>query len=206
MPVQASVPADQPVPSACAAIVLAGGESLRFGTDKTRAAVGGTPLLELVLGAVAAARDRAGNPLDEVLVVGPWAPPGYRHLVEPDRFGGPLAALAFGLGQISAPGAIVLAADHPTIEPALLALLTSRSADGGDAVVPMRDGRPEPLVAWYRSSVAVTAERLVASGRRSMMGLLDEIDTRRVDEAQWRVVDPTGRSFADVDTPDDLPN
>jgi molybdenum cofactor guanylyltransferase len=187
-----------------AVVVLAGGRSERFGADKTRAEVAGVGLLERVLDAVG----RMEPSVDEVFVVGPWAPPGVRHLAEPDRFGGPLAAMSFGLGEITAPTVLVLAADHPGLEPSLLAVLVDRlGADrGATAVVPIRAGRREPLVAAYRRSIGHVAREVLAQGQRSMHALLDADDVSVVElvEDDWRVVDPEGRSFADIDTRDDF--
>lgn len=182
-----------------AAVVLAGGASERFGSDKTQYVVDGRSLLDRVVDAVA--------PLvDELLVVGPWAPAGRRHVLEPERYEGPLAGLAFGLRQVAAPSVLVLAADHPSVEPALVQLLLGRLAGGAaDAVVPQRNGRPEPLVAAYRTTVAAdAAERLLATGVRRLTALVEALDVLLLPEDGWRTADPDGRSFHDIDTPADL--
>ncbi len=184
-----------------AALVLAGGEARRFGSDKTRETLGGLTILERVLESV--------RPLvDSVTVVGPWAPPGCGRIVEPSPRQGPLAAVAFGVGVVTAEWVLVLGGDHPFLVPELLSMLVARSVELGDAadgVVPVCDGRPEPLVACYRtSSVASAAARLVAAGERRLGALLEEITVDWVDEESWRPVDPQGASFRDVDTPADL--
>ena len=179
-----------------AAVILAGGRSRRFGRDKTREVVGGTAVLERV---IAVARPL----VDEVLVVGSWAPDGVRHVLEPDPGHGPLAGIAFGLTQVSTPHALVLAGDHPLLVPALLADLISRRP-GADAVVPMGPHGPEPLVGRYRASLAGVATDLVAAGQGSVKGFLATIDTEWIDEIEWRTFDPAGHSFLDIDTVDDL--
>ena len=155
-------------PPPTAAIVLAGGGARRFGSDKTRALVDGRPLLELAVEAVA-------DVVGEVVVVGPWAPDGVRHVVEPERGQGPLAGLAHGLRSVSADHVLVVGGDHPLLVPALLQLLLDHR-DDADAVVPIRSGDPEPLVARYRRDVALAAaDALLADGRRKLMHLLDEM-------------------------------
>ncbi len=181
-----------------AAVILAGGASRRFGSDKTRAVLNGATLLESVV-------DSARGLVDEVLVIGPWAPPGVRHELEPEPGRGPLAAVVFGLGRVDAARVLVLGGDHPQLAPAVLALLMDLADDApADAVVPERAGRPEPLVACYRRSALAVAERVVAAGGRSMGSLLDELTIRTLTEKQWRPLDPDGRSFRDVDRPEDL--
>ncbi len=185
-----------PATSTTAAIVLAGGASRRFGTDKTRVAVDGVPMLERVVDVV--------RPLvDQVVVVGPWAPPDVGHLVESEAHQGPLAGMAIGLRTVSAPHALVLAADHPRIRPQLLELLLER-AHLGDAVVPTGPDGAQPLVAVYDRRVLAPVEELLDSGERRLMALLDAIDTVWLRPDDWARVDPGGESFVDVDRPEDL--
>lgn len=180
----------------CVAVVLAGGASRRFGSDKLAAPIGDLTVLASTVGSVA--------PLvDEVVVIGPWAPEGITHVVEPERFQGPLAALAYALTQVSAAHVLVVGGDHPHVSPALLELLWSRRHEG-DAVVPVVAGRSQPLVACYSTTIVDTATRLLAGGERRMTALLEQVAVVAIADDQWRAVDPSGRSFRDVDTVDDL--
>ncbi len=186
-----------------AALILAGGRSRRFGGDKTRAVLAGNTLLERVIAAT-------DGLVDETLVLGGWAPPGTAHRLEPERFEGPLAALAHGLGIVGSATCLVLAADHPHLQPRLLQLVLARHGANRDdrhvdATVPVTSGGPQPLVACYdTAAVATIATALVASGERRLVALLDHVDVEWITEAEWRDVDPDGRSFDDVDAPDDL--
>jgi molybdopterin-guanine dinucleotide biosynthesis protein A len=183
------------------AVVLAGGASSRFGSDKTAALVDGLTLLDRVV-------DVARTVADEVLVVGPRAPSGCRQVMEPEPRRGPLGGLAHGLAHVESPVVLLLAADHPHLRPELLRSLLARLVDraGGavDAVVPMRGGRPEPLVAAYRTDVGPVAEQVLAEGGRSMRALLDRLRVDWWAEEDWRRLDPTSVSFDDVDEPGDL--
>lgn len=200
------------------AVVLAGGASTRFGSDKTAVLLDGVTLLDRVV-------EVARMVTDEVLVVGPRAVSGCRQVVEPSPRRGPLGGLAHGLAHVDSSVVLVLAADHPHLQPELLRSLLRRLVDGGavdassaragaegragvaapvDAVVPMRDGRPEPLVAAYRTDVGPVAEQALAEGGRSMRALLDRLRVDWWAEEEWRRIDPTGASFDDVDEPSDL--
>lgn len=181
-----------------AVLVLAGGAARRFGSDKTRADLAGRPVLSHTVDAVA----HVGGPL---LVIGPWAPEGWIALIEPSPRLGPAAALAFALAQVDTTWALVVAGDHPLLHPALVDLLVRRAMGSpADAVVPVRDGRDEPLVACYRSSVADTVRTCVEAGDRSMRAVLAAVEVEPVLEPDWRSVDLDGRSFLDVDEPADL--
>lgn len=181
---------------AVGAVVLAGGRSMRFGTDKAAALVGGSPLLCRVL-------DVAAPLVDEVLVVGPWAPPGFARTLEPVRHEGPLAGLAWGLGSIGTAHALVLGCDHPLLDPLLLGHLLAHRCDG-DVVVARGPNGAEPLVGVYDTALAQVATELTESGERRLGALFEHCDVAWVDEAVWRGFDPEGRSFLDVDWPDDI--
>ena len=71
------------------------------------------------------------------------------------------------------------------------------------AVVPMVDGHPQPLAAFYATSTLETMRACLAGGDRSLRGLLQKLDVRYVSEAELRACDPQLRSFFDLDTPQD---
>ena len=113
------------------AVVLAGGRGTRLGgTDKPGLIVGGQTLL----GAVVSAVTSAGA--DRIVVVGPERPGRragrVRYAREDPPGRGPVAALACGLEQVSAPVVVLLAADLPFLRPAhVTRLLTALAAPAG---------------------------------------------------------------------------
>ena len=63
-----------------------------------------------------------------------------------------------------------------------------------------------PLPAVVRNGAATqAARRVLGEGERSLVALLRTRATRRVAEADWRGLDPSGETLRDVDTPADLP-
>ena len=134
------------------AVVLAGGRSSRLGgTDKPGLVVGGQTLL----GAVVSAVTSAGA--DRVVVVGPertGAGGAVRYVREDPPGRGPVAALACGLEQVSAPVVVLLAADLPFLRPAhVTRLLTALAARQDPGVVLLDDtGRPQWLVSGWRAA------------------------------------------------------
>lgn len=133
------------------AIVLAGGRARRLGgIDKPGLEIDGSSLLDRVVGAVAAA--------DTVVCVGPSRPTG-RQVIwcrEAPAGGGPVAALAAGVQHVVAEVVVVLAADLPSIAPAV-PVLVSALADAGAAVLVDGSGRANHLAAAWRRSALVTA-------------------------------------------------
>ncbi|HEX6476760.1 MAG TPA: molybdenum cofactor guanylyltransferase [Acidimicrobiales bacterium] len=187
---------DRPVPDV-AGLVLTGGSSRRMGRDKATLTVGGQSLAERV----AACLSQVTAP---VLEVGP----GHTGLprAPEDRPGaGPLSALVAGWHALTAQGhrgpVVVVACDLPRVSEPLLRLIASHPGSG--SVVPVVDGRPQPLCARFSAAALAHGAVMVGAGRRSLGPLLDHPDVRWLEPAQWsRVVDDA--DFADIDTPDDL--
>jgi molybdopterin-guanine dinucleotide biosynthesis protein A len=175
------------------ALVLAGGQARRLaGADKPALLVGGRTLLDRAVDAVAAA--------GRVVVVGPRRP--LDHQVEWCREdppgGGPVAAIAAGLPHTTAEVVVVLAADLPSVAPAVPVLVRTLAESGADvAMLADTTGRANHLAAAWRraalaSALAATAQPHGAAVRSL---LVDATVVLVPDEAGW------GR---DCDTWDDV--
>jgi len=180
------------------AIVLAGGRGARLGgVDKPGLVVGGVPMLDRVLDAVAGATS--------VVVVGPRRPtrrPVLWTLEDPPG-GGPVAGIAAGLGRVTAARVVLLAADLPLLTAAvpdlLLAALDNPPGRGTRAPVAVAvdpDGREQHLLAAWDSGALRAALPPEPAGARARDLL--PADAVRV------VLDPTGGAWRDCDTPQDL--
>jgi molybdopterin-guanine dinucleotide biosynthesis protein A len=195
-----------------AGIVLAGGRATRFGRDKRFVLIDGEPLFHRPLRAVAAVVDLL------VLVIGPKEPSpalpadlGQAVHIAHDRlaYAGPLAGLLTGLE--AAPESeltVVVGADMPSLEPAVLRLLL-RAAEGGPAAWTLEGPNPAivgPLPLAGRTAALTTAARaLLERSERSLRTLVLATGAGRVPAGDWRALDPTGRTLRDIDRPEDLP-
>ena len=124
------------------AIVLAGGEGRRLGgVDKALLQVGGTSMLERVLGALRDAQ--------RIVCVGPERPTSVPVIWtrEDPPGGGPTPAVAAGLQQVVAPNVVVLAVDVPLISREVVAELVAAEEEA--ALVTDYHGVPQPLIAAY---------------------------------------------------------
>lgn len=123
------------------------------------------------------AREALGD-VDVVLVgrAEKYAALGLESLADEPAGIGPVGGLGALLSEGSrrgAPYVLALACDMPFVSPELLAELARTE---GAAVAPVRDEKWEPLCARYEPSRAREAlERVLASGRRSLWAVLDEL-------------------------------
>jgi molybdopterin-guanine dinucleotide biosynthesis protein A len=181
----------------CTALILAGGESRRMGRDKANLLLGGKPLLQHVIEVV--------QPLFENIIV------STRHIRTDCDFpqvcddpghAGPLAGLNAGLAHAATPWVFALACDMPFITPELIAHL-AKFRDRYDAVVPVVQGHPQPLAAFYARRIRGELRELQqGSGKQSLRELLKKLTVRYVDEAEIQAADLSG--FIDLDTPEDV--
>ena len=188
-------------------IVLAGGRSTRFGTDKLTVEVDGRPLLHHSIAAAAAVASR-------VIVV---APPGpdpalpaelearVRVIHDPESFGGPLVGLAAALAEAETPIALVVGGDMPRMVPLVLRRLVATVGPGRPAVSLEIPGRIHPLpmaldVVVARPAAATVLER----GGRALRELLAEVGAISIPAPVWLALDPAGATIVDIDRPADL--
>ena len=189
----------------CTAIILAGGDSQRMGSDKANLLLGGQTLLQRVIATmqqifprviISVRQPRPDIALPQVCDerAGAGATPG----------AGPLAGLVAGLGRVTTPWAFVVACDMPFVAPALVEQLGKFRSDH-QAIVPVVHGHPQPLAAFYASScLAAMRAQLAGGGKRSLRAALEQLQVRYVDEAELLQADPALRSFFDLDTPQDV--
>ncbi|MXZ46019.1 MAG: molybdenum cofactor guanylyltransferase [Chloroflexi bacterium] len=193
------------VPNSVAGIVLAGGGSRRMGEDKCMLDLGGRTLLQRAVDTLDAVADEV------VAVTGPGRPPppvqspgSLYHAVDSIADGGPLVGILAGLEATSAPAAVVVACDLPFARPELLRLLLDRVGDGARFVVPVYEGQPQLLCSAWRGDAAPLLRARVEAGDRAVHSMLDAFDAELVPPEVWREADPDGRSFVNVNTPEDL--
>jgi molybdopterin-guanine dinucleotide biosynthesis protein A len=186
-----------------AAAILAGGRARRMGgVAKPLLAVGGVTILDRLLAALA---PHAGE--IAIAVADPsQAPPGLRAIVDHAPGNGPLAGIAAARAALAAPWMIAIAGDMPYVTSDVIAALLARCAPEIDAVAPMVNGLPEPLLAVWSPRAGDAAARRLAAGRFKTSGLLTDEGLRVawLSEQELRAIDPALRCLVNVNRPGDL--
>jgi molybdopterin-guanine dinucleotide biosynthesis protein A len=190
---------------AVSAVILNGGSSRRMGTDKSALRVGGSSLLQRVA-------DAMGHVAEDVMIAGGTPPDdeaalrelGARAIVDAFPGAGPLAGIEAALRLAYHEVVLVAGVDMPFLSEDLLTLVARRASHSGRAAVAMSDRGLEPLLAAYPASAASMARRQLIIGRRDLQGFVAQVGFETVGPRDWRPLDGTGRSFVNVNRPQDL--
>lgn len=150
--------------------ILAGGSSSRMGRDKSTLVIEGAPFLERIHGTMAGVFDEVivcgGSeiPLDGVLI--PDECPGEGPVV------GLLSALAIARGR----AVFVMAVDMPVVTPDAIRAVVEPGVKDAMVRIARVAGEDQPLFGVYGPGVEVIARAVFDAGRRSIKGVIDEMD------------------------------
>ena len=186
------------------AVVLAGGMSRRLGRNKAVELFDGETLIRRAIGRM---RQVARNIMvvanDENRVAELDLPDDVSAVIDEYPGRGPLAGIYTGLNASSTDWAVFCACDMPFLSPRIYhALLSNR--DSHDAVVPIVDGRPEPVHAAYsRACIGPIGDKL-ATDNLKVAGFFRDVSVRYFSEDELRAIDPNLLSFFNINTQQDL--
>lgn len=183
-------------------VLLAGGKSRRMGEDKRYLVVGEETLLERGLNVLRSV-------FHEVLVViAQDSPPlGVDAKIARDLVPecGSLGGLYTGLMQAATPWIFVVACDMPFLDQAVIAQFTSRRATA-DIVMAKLTARLHPMHALYGKRCLPVLEQMIQARQLKIQELVSHASLRvqYVTEEDLLTIDPSWRSFQNVNTPEDL--
>ena len=185
-----------------AGLVLAGGRSSRFGSEKAAAVLDGRPLVAHVADALAAGCEALAVNAPPDREAAAWARAGGVALLSdpPGAPDGPLSGMLQGVRWAAARGCDALATapcDVPRLPFDLVARLAAALGEAPAAVARTSDG-VQPLCALWRVSLAGPMAQALTQGHPSVRRWLAEIGAVEVAFAD-------ADAFANVNTPADLP-
>ena len=180
--------------------IQAGGKSSRMGTDKSFVPFNGRPLIEVVIDAV--------RGLGDELILITNKPQAYAHLGLP-MYGdlypetGPLGGIYTALYNAEHPHLLTVACDMPWLNRPLLEYMAGLRGTA-DVIVPRWDKYPEPLHALYSQACLEPIREKLVAGQYKITAFFGRVSIRFVDRAEIERFDPMGRSFVNVNTPEEL--
>lgn len=177
------------------AIILTGGKSRRFGSDKSHASIGQKSLIEELLTSLSQDLD--------IVIVGPRienASRALRYAQENPLGGGPVAAISAGLDFVQSEFVAIIATDMPFAS-RIIDFLGRATPFNKDALIPLDAlGLRQPLCAMYRvASLRKALTTLGSVESRSMRNLVQLMVVQEV-----RLTPELERILIDIDTPSDL--
>jgi FdhD protein len=182
------------------AAILAGGASSRMGTNKALLMVDGSPIITRTYQILA-------HLFNEVIIV-TNTPQEYAFLPcrkVPDIFPGvgSIAGLHSALAHSTTERTFVTACDMPFVETATIRYLCELQQCGFDAVIPFSAGGQEPLHAVYAANCRVVFENAIQGDERKILDILARMNTRLVAWDELQRISASGRSFLNVNTPEE---
>ena len=191
----------EPEPPRLTGAILAGGFSRRLGQDKAALQLGGKPLALWVHQALAPLVDTCwlitNQPLAHLAL-------GLPLMTDLRPFLGPAGGLLTALFSARTPWVLAAAVDNPFLAPALLAELAARARRTSRPAVVCRSPRGlEPFPGVYAVRILPALQDFLQADRRPTR-FLETCRPQILSEPEVLALDPEGRSFFNLNTPQDL--
>ncbi|MDO8645765.1 MAG: molybdenum cofactor guanylyltransferase [Candidatus Planktophila sp.] len=176
-------------------IILTGGTSKRFGSDKSQAKIGGVSLIERILASIPSEF--------ETIIVGPdpmILKADYRTVQEHPIGGGPLAGFKAGLELCTSEIVVLIATDMPFALSRTLHLMESMKPHDDAVIYADAEGFKQSLAAIYRVEAVERALSLMGNAHgQSMQTMLSHLHIREIEMSK-----EVALAFSDIDTTEDL--
>jgi molybdopterin-guanine dinucleotide biosynthesis protein A len=193
------------MPDTIEGFILAGGNSRRMGTDKSRLVLRGQSFVERIAGELSAVTSSikiVGNNLPQT---------AFREhtglQTAPDVFPqwGALGGVHAALSACSAGWAFIVACDLPFVTSSLFTRLAG-FRENNEAIAPVqKDEIPQPLCSLYRVDPCLrVAEQLIKSGERKPVALLQSVRTRWISFSDLGDLEGADSFFDNINTPEDF--
>lgn len=182
------------------AIILCGGKSSRFGSDKAFIEIEGTPLIERQIQAL------KGSFKNFILVANQPEKYNFKNVkvVEDIIKGqGPLAGIHSGLTHSDSFYNFFLPCDMPNLNLELINYVLSLK-DGFDAVVPKLKKGYETLFAVYSKNCLPSIEEALRARKLKVMSFFEKVKLRQVKEEEILRFGTPEILFTNINTKDDL--
>jgi molybdopterin-guanine dinucleotide biosynthesis protein A len=181
-------------------VILAGGGSSRFGSNKALALLHGTYIIKHVASTLE-------NLFPHHLLV-TNAPDTYRFLGwqmigDVHANSGPLAGIHAALLNITAPQAFIVGCDMPSIDSRLISYLCNLTGSW-DAALPWLDAGPEPLFAVYRKSCLPVIDRQLREKQRKIRLTLEQLKLCKVTQQEVLAITGDLTTFHNINRMGDL--
>ena len=183
-------------------VILVGGKSSRYGSNKALVKINGVPLIERVIGVM-------GRVFENLILI-TNAPDEYAHLglsMHEDIIKGlgPIGGLYTGLNVIPDDAGFFVACDMPFLNHDFIHYMV-KERGRSDVLVPRIKGMMETLHALYGKGCLLSVKRLIDSQEYQIIRIFNKVSVRYIDEDEIRRFDPELRCFININRPEELKN
>lgn len=182
-------------------IILAGGKSSRYGSNKALVEFRGARLIEHAVGTMKTLfRDVilvTNTPADYAFLEMPMVQDVIKGL-------GPIGGIYSGLRTISEEAGFIAACDMPFLNVGLIRHMVD-TRKSFDAVLPRMGRMIEPLHAIYTKKCLPVIKASIDSQAYQIVKCFQKLRVKYLDEEELRAFDPELRSFFNINKPKDLP-
>ncbi|MBU0700334.1 molybdenum cofactor guanylyltransferase [bacterium] len=199
------------------AIILAGGQSLRFGSNKAEMMIEGKRVIETLIDMLSGVCRQiivVSNAKDSLLRIYGDKYPDVKVVSDIICGIGPLGGIHAGLLASDTQHNLVLACDMPFINIGFIKHIISQIKPEDMALIPMIHNRAEPLCGIYTKDCIKIIEGLIStntvesqgkkSGEFRILQLLNTVRVRYIEEEAVRQFDPQMHMFFNVNTLQDM--
>lgn len=191
------------------AIILAGGFSRRFGSDKGLVHLKNKPLVRHVI-------DNVSQTVDEILVIvsseqqkkkfEPIVGKNTQLIIDDDESQSPLIGTITGLKTSTGDYSLLLPCDAPLVSTKVVQFLFDLNFKKNAVIPRWPSGYLEPLQAVYRTTPAlIAAKKGILGGRLDMRSMVEHLkEIRYVSTLVLKQLDPDLFTFFNVNTVQDL--
>lgn len=183
------------------ALILAGGENKRLPMLKGFLEINGKRIIESNINLL--------DPIFDKVIISTNNPEHYFYLgrqMVGDTMSerGPMTGILSTLNLPEISEIFVTACDMPFISSELIQYMLDQWDTKWDAAVPFFDRKPQPLLGIYSKNIAQHMEDSVKRGTKSLRKFLQGIHVLSISEKDVRRIDREGKSFVNINTPEDV--
>jgi molybdopterin-guanine dinucleotide biosynthesis protein A len=184
----------------CTGAILAGGENTRMPLLKSFIEVSGQKIIERNIGIT-----RRLFKENFIVTNDPeyYSSLGIRLMGDVYDVRGPITGIFTALLNASNNWVFISACDMPFINKDLIVYMAMKRGKK-DAVVPVLDGDPEPLFAFYSRLLLDKMEKAVLTGRKSLRDFLRNKRVEYITIKEIEKIDTHAASFVNLNSPEDI--
>jgi len=186
------------------AIVLAGGKSSRFGSDKAMADIGGVTLTEFTVSGLLRVFSRVLVVAKDPEKLGLDPDERVRLVRDESSTYAALVGIIEGLKSSSHVLNYITGCDMPAVEPGLISVLYSLVRGKDCALRCDETGMPQPMGGFYSKRALARLELFMEQGEFRLSTVIRALDITPAPFELVRSLDPELRSSWNVNTPEDL--